>query len=199
MDIDDDVPNPPRGYALISTFKYPKSVFYISWLFRFLTAYSLYFFASWELIGGSIFREFETPGYIEVFILFVLLSTEFVRGLIQRVISLSLHYEISFYTLFFWLPIASFAIIPGQFQSRRDALLIAIAPLSMFIFLLVPLLLEPIGMISGILGFVLVVNITGTVWDLYFIYKLLKMSKGTILYTESIIRLLIFKPILNNS
>jgi hypothetical protein len=199
LDIDEDAPISPEGYSLTSTFRYPQSIFYISWLFRFFTAYSLYFFASWGLIGGGVFQGLATSGEVEVFILFVLLSTEFVRGLLQRVISSLLHYEISFYTLFFWLPTASFAITPGQFQSRRDALLIAIAPLSLFIVLLVALLLKLPGMISDILVFVLFVNLAGTTWDLYFICWLLRMPKGTVLYTESIMRLLVFKPTSDNA
>ena len=67
----------------------------------------------------------------------------------------------------------TFAAVPGQVQSYRDVLLIAIAPMSLYIFLLIPLLLGHLGIVGNLLAFFLIVNLSGTAWDLFFVGCLL--------------------------
>ena len=186
----DEVPLPPEGYQLASTFRYPTILIYIAKSLSILTFLAFYIPTYW---GVHVFPGFVGLGAL-VFMTFAFLSTDIVRGVLQRGISRLLGYDISFYTLTFAPLAGTYTTVPGQFQPRRDVLLIAIAPLSLFITLLLPLLFGLSGMISSAIAFFLMINISGTVWDLYFIWRLLSMPKGTVLYTESILELLIFEP-----
>ena len=189
----DEAPFPPEGYHLASTFRYPTILIYIAKSLSILISLGSYELASWGVTGGGVFRGLVSLGGI-IFIAIVFFSIDIVRGLIQRGVGRLLGYNISFYILFAAFLEGSFAIAPGQFQSRRDALLIAIAPLSLFITLLLPLLFGLSGMISSAIAFFLMINISGTAWDLYFIWRLLSMPKGTVLYTKHILELLVFEP-----
>ncbi len=189
----DELPLPPEGYHLDYSFHYPKSFFYIAKSPPILTSLVLYELAYWGIIGGGVFRGLRGSGVV-VFITVVFFSIDIVRGLIQRGVSRWLGYDISFFTLFAFVLYQTFAPALGQFQSRRDALLTAIAPLILFILLGVPLLFGLPGRIGGVLAFFLLVNLSGTAWDLYCIWRFLRMPRGTLLYTESIQELLVFEP-----
>jgi len=191
---EDEESDPPDGYQCVSTFRYPVRLMFITRLLPVLLFSSLYLFASWGIIGGDIVRILASWGAV-VFIGVVFMSTDIVRGLIQRGMCHLLGYRISFYTLFLALLEPTFAADPGQFQRRRDALLIAIAPLSLFILLGVPLLFNLPGVIGIILALVLIINIFGAAWDIFFIGWLLRRPRGTILYTENIQLLSVFDPV----
>ncbi len=195
----EEIPFLPEGYRFVSQFRYPKKVVYIVELLPLLTALSFYQIGYWGLINGGSFRgvagfqgvvRWET----EIFIIVTILSIQFVHGLIKRGVSYLLGYNISFLTLFIFLLEPTFAVASEQFQSRRDALLIAIAPLSLFIFLLVPLLLERHGIITYMIAIFLLVNLAGTPCDFYFICWLLRRPRRTVLYIENCQTLFIFEP-----
>ena len=190
----------PEGYHFVSQFRYPRNILSIAELLPPFTALSFYPIGYWGLIDGGSFRG--VAGFqgmvrleAEIFIIVTILSTQVVHGLIKRGISHLLGYDISFFTLFVFLLEPTFAVASEQFQSRRDALLIAIAPLSLFIFLMMPLLLEPSGIISYITAIFLLINLAGTTCDFYFVCWLLRRPKGTVLYIESSQTVFLFEPI----
>jgi len=190
---EDEESQPPDGYQFASIFKYPRRLLYFAKYPPVLISLGLYLSASSGMIGGGVFRGFAGWGVV-VFISVVFFSIDTVRGLIQRGICRLLGYSISsFYPLLDPLE-PTFAAAPGQFQCRRDALLIAIAPLSLFFLLGIALLFVLPEVISGILAFVLIVNVSGAAWDIYFIGWLLRRPKGTLLFTETILRLSVFEP-----
>ena len=192
MDVDEEL-EPPDGYHFASTFKYPMRILLF---IRFLPAFMypvLYLLAFLGIFSENVFRGLASLG-VQVCISIVWFSADIVRGLIQRGICHMLGYEISFYTLFMALLEPTFAAHVGQFQCRRDALLIAVAPLSLFLLLGIPLFFKLPVVISCILAFVLIINLCGTAWDLYFIGWLLRKPRGTLLYTENLLVLCVFEP-----
>jgi Putative zincin peptidase len=190
----------PEGYHFVSQYRYPRKILYITELLPPFAALSFYPIGYWGLIDGGSFRG--VAGFqgvvrleAEIFIIMTILSTQVVHGLIKRGISHLLGYDISFLTLFMFLLEPTFAASSEQFQPRRDALLIAIAPLSLFIFLLVSLVLEPHEIISYMIAIFLLVNLSGTACDFYFVCWLLRKPKGSVLYVESCQTLFLFEPL----
>ena len=114
-------------------------------------------------------------------IVVVFFSIDIVRGLIQRGICHLPGYEISFYPLLFAFLVPTIAADVGRYQRRRDALWIAIAPVSLFLLLGILLLFKLPELVGSILAFVLIVNILGAAWDIYFIGWLLRKPRGTLL------------------
>jgi len=182
-----------EGYHVVSAFRYPAKLMYAAKLPPILIGMSLYMLAAGGIIGGGVFRGLVGLGDL-VFIAVVFLSIDIVRGLIQRGASRLLGYRISFYTLLIAPLEATFAVDFDQFYPRRDALLIAIAPLCLFLLAGIPLLFQLPTMVAGVLAFVLIVNVLGEVWDVYFICWLLGRPRSTMLLTENIHLLIIFEP-----
>lgn len=171
---------------------------YINKFSLLLIPFGLYLLASWSIISG-IFQDLAELGSNSVTMLIlaiIMLSTDLVRGLIQRGISRWLGYTISFDDRAFPFMLRTYTAAPGQFQTRRDVLLIAVAPLGVFLLLWLPLLFGLSGTIAGFLLFFLIANILGTIWDFYLIVYLLRRSAAMLLYTESSQNILIFEQIL---
>jgi len=182
-----------EGYHVVSAFRYPAKLMYAAKLPPILTGMGLYMLAAGGIIGGGVFRGLVGLGDL-VFIAVVVFSIDIIRGLIQRGVSRLLGYRISMYTLLIAPLEATFAVGRDQFFSRRDALLIAIAPFCLFLLASIPLLFRLPAMIAGVLAFVLVVNVLGEAWDAYFICWLLWRPRRTMLFTQSIFRLFVFEP-----
>lgn len=174
-------PHPPEGYYLASVFRPPRSFFSIvkyPSFFVFLACFAL------PTFGVEVLPGFAGSGAL-VFMAVVFVSPDLIRGVIQRGIARLLGYSISFYAFSLMLMLPwTYTAAPRQLLRRRDALLIASAPLSMFIALCIPLLFVPSGLISSALTFFLVMNIIATAWDLYFMGWLLRLPGGTMLYRE---------------
>ncbi|HVB24545.1 MAG TPA: metalloprotease family protein [Ktedonobacteraceae bacterium] len=193
MDVGEKL-GPPDGYRFVSTFKYPKRLMFITKFLPGLICISFNLLVSRGIIGGVVLRSLE--GFeLAMFIVVVYFSIDIVRGLIQRGLCHLLGYEISFYPLLVAFLVPTIAADVGQYQRRRDALWIAIAPVSLFLLLGILLLFKLPELIGSILAFVLIVNILGTAWDIYFIGWLLRRPGGTLLFTENILLLSVFEPV----
>lgn len=189
-------PQPPKGYHFVATFRYPLQVLFFVRLITIVCSIGVYYLASWGIIDKGIFQNVANLGAgvgTVVFIGIIGFTTEIVRGLIQRGINRLLGYDISFYDLFFSPLEGIFPAAPGQFQARRDALLVAITPLIILLLLWIPLLLGLSGIIAGALVFFLIANTLAAFWDLYFICWLLKKPKGTLLYVQGVLTLSVFE------
>ena len=81
----------------------------------------------------------------------------------------------------------------GQFQTRRDNVRCALAPLVVFTVVLTPLLAGPLP-VALLAFFVLVVNTSGAVGDLYLTWRLLRMPPETLLYDVDARHSYIFYP-----
>ncbi len=190
-------PQSPKGYQFAYAFQYPKIFVYINKLSLLFIPFSLYLLARLGMVGG-VFQNLadlgSSSGMMLVLALIILL-TDFVRGLIQRGISKWFGYTISFDDPAFPFMLRTYTAAPGQFQSRRDVLLIAMSPFGVFLLLGLPLLFGLSGIVGGILLFFLIANILGTFWDFYLMGWLLGKSPASLIYTENAQKLLIFEPI----
>jgi len=181
------------GYEYLATFRYPPKFVLVAKSPPYLIALGLYQCAYWGVIGGGVFR-WLGAWEVVVFVVAVVFSIDMVRGLIQRGASRLLGYHISFYTLLIAPLEATFPVDTDQFYSRRDALLIALAPLCLFLLLSIPLLFFLPTIPGNLLTFILIINIVGTGWDLYFVGWLLRRPRDIMLFTENIHQLVIFEP-----
>lgn len=129
-------------------------------------------------------------------VIFVYGTSDFLRRLIQRGMSRFLGYRISYTFDLVGVIIQpeTYTGDPGQLQKRGVSLLIAVAPLVLFLLLWLPLFIGLQGMVGDILAYFLFVYVAGTLGDVYFIWRLLRMPGGTVLYTVNRQEKLIFEP-----
>ncbi|MBA2286063.1 MAG: DUF3267 domain-containing protein [Ktedonobacteraceae bacterium] len=191
-----DLPRPPKGYYCAATFQYPERFVYIAKTPPLIILGVFYLRAG---LNQDVFHGAARQGpWIFIFMIVVGTSTDFVSRLVQRKISRLLGYDTSLLTWLDTIVPGTYTAAPGQFQPRRDVLLIAIAPLSLFLglFLLLwlPLLFGLSGIISDLLFFFLLVNMAGSLWDLYFIGWLLRKPTSTLIYQKRNYTYLAFEP-----
>ncbi len=150
-----DLPHPPKGYYCAATFQYAEHFVYIAKLPPIVILGVFYIRAG---LDQNVFHGAARQGsWIFIFMLAVITSIDLVARLIQRRVSRLLGYDTSLFTLLDAFLPGTYTAAPGQFQSRLDVLLIAIAPLGLFLglFLLlwVSLLFGLSGIISDLLFF----------------------------------------------
>jgi hypothetical protein len=182
-----------EGYRPASLFHYPAKLILFAKVPPLLLSLGLYFLAYRGVIGGGIFRGFIGVGVV-IFILIAFFSVEIVHGLVQGGMNRLLGYETTLSIIFLAFMEATFVTVPGQYQSRRDALLIALTPLCLFLFLLIPVLLWIPGVVGSVLAFLLLVNLSGSAWDIYFLWWLWRKPAETVLYIEGAQLLLVYEP-----
>ncbi|MDQ2716471.1 MAG: hypothetical protein M3Z08_16325 [Chloroflexota bacterium] len=187
-----DLPYPPKGYYCAATFQYPERFVYIAKLPPALILGVFYIRAA---LDQDVFHGAARQGsWIFAFMIAVVILTDLVAGLIQREVSRLLGYDISLFTLLDAFVPGTYTGAPGQFQLRRDAFLIALSPLGLFLLLWIPLLFGLSGIIGDVLSFFLLINIANTLWDLYFIGWLLRKPEGTFIYQKRNRTFLAYKP-----
>ncbi|MFC4449345.1 DUF3267 domain-containing protein [Halorussus aquaticus] len=81
----------------------------------------------------------------------------------------------------------------GQFQTRRDNVAVALAPLAVFTVVLTPLLAGPLPVALAAF-LVLAVNTSGAIGDLYLSWRLFRMPEGALLYDVDIRHSYVFSP-----
>ncbi len=86
---------------------------------------------------------------------------------------------------------AAYAAAFGQWQTRGHNALAAAAPLFLLTALGIPLLTVP-GVVSNIAFVLLLINTSGAVGDVYILYRLARMPRGTLLYDIDIVTMLIY-------
>ncbi|GAA0224644.1 DUF3267 domain-containing protein [Halobacterium noricense] len=81
----------------------------------------------------------------------------------------------------------------GQFVTRRDNMLVGVAPLVVMTLVGIPLLAGPMP-VALAAYFALLVNTSGAVGDLYLLWRLRRMPTETVLYDTDIRHSYIFEP-----
>ena len=173
---------PPEGYHSSSIFRYPKSFIYIPVLLYLLTTVGFYMI--WPFV--SLFW----------IILLIWPTVDILRSLIQRIVSRLLGYSASFNIIRMTFQAETYTGDAGQFQKRDHVLWIALAPLSIAVLLCIPLLADVQGAVGDILAFCLFVSIARAAGDFYFVWRLLRMPRGILLYNVNSKERLIFQPTL---
>lgn len=83
----------------------------------------------------------------------------------------------------------------GQFQEIDELRPIALAPLVVITGAIIPLLFVQIPIIAITAYLVLVVNTTGAVGDMYVLWRLRRMPKGTLMYDANLHHWYVFEPL----
>lgn len=190
---DSDAPAPPEtpdGYRDPVEFRYPP-------LWLAVGSFVLFFVAAvgFGWLMGTLRNElvFEvTLGLTGMATVVVALGATFgihelVHGLVYRLLGYRVSYGVAINIG------ALYAAAFGQFQTRRDNILCAMAPLVVFTVVLTPLLVGPLS-VALLAFFVLVVNTSGAIGDLYITWRLLRMPPGTLLYDVDARHSYIFYP-----
>lgn len=197
-------PDPPDGYADPSEFRYPRLRLIGIVLVIAPIATLLYGSLLWAGHGPALLETlFEFQQSASGFSFSIPLGTalvtvlaigavtichELVHGQVFRVRGHQITYGIAphlgaFYTAAF-----------DQFYTRKDCLLVAVAPLVVLTSLLVPLLFAPSPLIAFVAFVALLFNTMGAVGDLYLIVHVYRMPTDTLLYDTDIRSFYVFYP-----
>jgi hypothetical protein len=145
------------------------------------------------LRGGEVSVAIGPVALLGLFVAFLLtlVAHEAVHGLVAR----ALGYRVSFgVTRLGRLLFAAYAATLGQPVSRRDLALVAVAPLVVVTLgCAVGLALGPDRLV-GPLVVALVVNTSGVAGDLYLLYYVARLPRGSLLYDLSVDEMLVYEP-----
>lgn len=183
-------PEPPEGYREATAFGYPGWQLSVGSLLLFVVAAAGFGRVMSVLRGGgSVEFTVGLPGIGVVALLSVLTIVvhELVHGLAYRLLCYRVQYGLALNMG------AAYAAAFGQFQTRRDNLVVALAPLAAFTVVLTPLLAGPLPVaLAAFLA--LVVNTSGAIGDLYLSWRLVRMPEGTLLYDADVRHSYLFYP-----
>ena len=166
----------PEGYRFISQFRYQTKFIQAIAFLTPLVAAPLFILAT-----NGVFLPL-TRGQLNIVIFFTIVSPYWMRAIIQRGVGLLFGYSLSVRSFFALRLVASFPVKTAGYRPYRDAFLIALAPLSLYVALLIPLLLSHRGTLGNMLAFVLLMNLLPTAADVYFVGWLLTKSRASLLY-----------------
>ncbi len=183
----------PEGYSFAAMFHYPPTLINI---IAFFTPLSWGILAILADLG--VFLPLQR-GQVTIVFLVILFTSFLGRRMIQRGVSRLLGYPVSWSSIFSvrivnYMADFSVPFREGEYRSYWDFLLVALAPLSLYIVLLIPLLLGHWGVLGNMLAFVLLASLLPTISDLYFVCWLLTKPKTSVLYMRRRAALL-FEPL----
>ncbi|WP_331233381.1 DUF3267 domain-containing protein [Natronorarus salvus] len=199
-------PPAPDGYADPYSFVYPTVVVLVGSSLLGVLSLAGVVGLLWELQGPALFAAFtdvtvdgETTAYsvdliaIGVPVLVALVLTAVVHELVHGAVFAHYGHEVSYGVA----PAmgAFYAGAFGQFQEREALLRVGLAPLVLVTAVCVPLLIVPIPFVAITAAFVLVLNGSGAIVDLYLAWRLRRMPPGTLLYDVDIDRSYVYEPL----
>ncbi|WP_135851815.1 DUF3267 domain-containing protein [Halorussus salinus] len=185
-----DPPDPPEGYREPVAFSYPSLWLSVGSLVLFVAAFVSFGRLMSALRADSALEFTVGPAGIAVVALLsvgTIVVHELVHGAVYRLLGYRVRYGLALNMG------AAYAAAFGQFQTRRDNVVVALAPLVVFTVVLTPLLAGPLVVALGAF-LVLVVNTSGAIGDLYLSWRLLRMPEGTLLYDLSARHSYIYYP-----
>lgn len=171
----------PQGYRFTSKFHYPPTLINIIEVVTILCPVIL---ATLSDLGMFLPLQ---RGQVTMVYAIVLFFPFFGRRIIQRAVSHLMGYPVSWASIFsirISYYMADFSIVGGEYRSYGDTLLMTLAPLSLYIVLLLPLLLGHWGTIGNMLAFILLASLLPTIADVYFACWLLTKPKKSVLYMK---------------
>ncbi len=169
----------PQGYRFTSKFHYPKTLINTIEFFTPLSWGIPIILAEW-----GVFLPLQR-GQVTIVCVIILFTSFFGRRMIQRGVGRLLGYPVSWSSIFSIRIIyfmADFSVEGGEYRSYWDILLITLAPLSLYIALLIPLLLGHRGTIGNMLAFILLAGLLPTIADIYFACWLVTKPRKSVLY-----------------
>ncbi|WP_158057821.1 DUF3267 domain-containing protein [Halorussus halophilus] len=183
-------PETPQGYRDPVEFNYPPLWLAVGSFVLFFTAVVGFGWLMGTLRNELVFEFTLGPAGMATVVV-ALGATFVVHELVHGTVYKLLGYRVSYGVA---INIgALYAAAFGQFQTRRDNVLCAMAPLAVFTVVLTPLLAGPLP-VALLAFFVLVVNTSGAIGDLYITWRLLRMPPGTLLYDVDARHSYVFYP-----
>lgn len=146
--------------------------------------------------GMSMIAAVFEPSYVNGSVTYVVdLTWIFLLLLIASMITVIIHELVHGMIMWWYGKSVSFGVIPtkgvfyvasfGQYMTRRESILTALGPLIVITIGAIPLMAVVPPLYAIVVFFILVVNATGAVGDIYLVWRLLHLPKGTLLYDES--------------
>lgn len=201
-----DPPPTPSGYAEPYLFEYSTVALFASAVPVGLLSFGGFGWLLWRLqdpaVFASVFTVTETAegvtfalDVLAVLLPFVLalvvvvVGHELVHGAVLRYYGREVTYGVNaamgaFYSAAF-----------GQFQDAEELGPVAVAPLVVGTLVVTPLLLVPVPVVAVTAFFVLTINTTGSVGDLYLLWRLRRLPEGTLLYDADLRHWYVFEPL----
>lgn len=198
-------PPTPAGYDDPYLFEYSTILLLLLSLPLGLFAFGGFGWILWEIQGpamfAAVFDVTETEDVITVTLeigsviipfivalLVVVVVHELIHGAVMHYYGKDVTYGVNprmgaFYTAAF-----------GQFQEIEELVPIAIAPLVVITLVGTPLLFIPAPTIALIVYFVLTINATGAVGDVFIIWQLRQLPEGTLMYDADLRHWYVFEP-----
>lgn len=195
----------PDGYDDPYLFEYSTILLLLLSLPLGLFAFGGFGWILWEIQGpkvfSTVFNVTETEDVITVALdvgsviipfivalLVVVVVHELIHGAVMYYYAKDVTYGVNlmmgaFYTAAF-----------GQFQEIEELVPIAIAPLVVITLVGTPLLFIPVPTIALTVYFVLTINATGAVGDVFVIWQLRQLPKGTLMYDADLRHWYVFEP-----
>lgn len=199
-------PPPPDGYRDPYRFEYSTIALFALSVPMGLLAFFGFGWLLWRLQGAAVFVSVFTVTEsaagttfalkvvavlvpFVVALLVVVVVHELVHGAVMEFYGKEVTYGVnptkgSFYTAAF-----------GQFQDIEELLPVAIAPLVAVTLVTTPLLVVPVPIVAVVGFLVLAINVTGSVGDLYVIWRLRRLPEGTLMYDADLRHWYVFEPL----
>ena len=146
----------PKGYRFTSEFRYRTKFIQVIAFLTPLVGFPLFILAT-----SNVFLPL-TRGQLNIVVIFTIVSPYWIRAIIQGSVGLFLGYPLSLSSLLALRLIADLPVKTGEYRPQRDAFIVVLAPLSLYITLLIPLLLSHRGTLGNMLTFVLLMNLLPT-------------------------------------
>lgn len=182
---------PPGGYCAPYRFVLPHRMLTLASIVLLLASVALFGWLTWVLQGAP--RSGTLP--LLEFVLVVPLASvvlivvhELIHGLVFRLFGYRVSYGVD------WTLPGAYAATFGQDQTRRHLAVAAVAPLVLLNAISVPFLAAPQPAVVIAALTVLVTNTSGAVGDLYVVYRVLRLPRGTLLRDLDPRTMLIFEP-----
>lgn len=171
----------PKGYGFTAKFHYPPNLINIIEVATILFPGMLF-----ALSDTGVFLPLQ-QGALDIVTIITIIFPFFGRRMIQRGVSRLLGYPVSWSSIFSirivnYMADFSVPFREGEYRFYWDTLLIALAPLSLYAVLLIPLLLGHWGTLGNMLTFILLASLLPTVSDLYFACWLLMKPRKAVLH-----------------
>lgn len=186
------LPIPPPGYAAPVRLVYPKAALQVMAISLLLLTTPVLLGVAWLLqgrpAGAPVVTTVEDLGLVLLTILVTVVGHEWIHGFAYQLLGYRVTYGASLKLL------AAYAAAFGQWQRRRDNLIVALAPLVVLTLALVPLLGVPNRVVVVVAFTALLFNTSGAVGDLYLAWRLLRLPRGTLLYDVDPTLMLIARP-----
>src|SRR5687768_12408415 len=185
-------PRSPQGYQSPYRFEYPKIKLQFAGLAVLLLVVPPLVWLTWQVqnlpdAGRVVIRPLDLA-LLLVAVPLTIVVHELIHGLAFRVLGYQVTYGVA------WHLGAAYAGAFGQFQLRRHMFVVALAPLFVLTAALLPLLAVPIRAVVIVVFMMLVLNTGGAVGDLYLVWRLLRLPRGTLLYDVDTNNMFILEP-----